>query len=45
MWEDIAGRTGNIQLTKAFRKNIATYAANTGIAKKTGKKIAAMMLG
>ncbi|MFI7918305.1 substrate-binding domain-containing protein, partial [Acinetobacter baumannii] len=32
MWEDIAGRTGNIQLTKAFRKNIATYAANTGIA-------------
>ncbi|MFX4856144.1 substrate-binding domain-containing protein, partial [Acinetobacter baumannii] len=34
MWEDIAGRTGNIQLTKAFRKNIVTYAANTGIAKK-----------
>lgn len=34
MWEDIAGRTGNIELTKSFRKNIATYAANTGIAKK-----------
>ncbi|WP_454665683.1 AcfC family putative adhesin [Acinetobacter calcoaceticus] len=34
MWEDIAGRTGNIQLTKSFRKNIAMYAANTGIAKK-----------
>lgn len=34
MWEDIAGRTGNIQLTKSVRKNIATYAANTGIAKK-----------
>ncbi len=32
--EDIAGRTGNIQLIKAFRKNIVTYAANTGIAKK-----------
>ncbi|MNE30327.1 hypothetical protein D3C80_1238350 [compost metagenome] len=34
MWEDIAGRTGNIELTKSFRKNIVTYAANTGIAKK-----------
>lgn len=34
MWEDIAGRTGNIQLTKAFRKNIATFAPNTGVAKK-----------
>lgn len=33
MWEDIAGRTGNIALTKAFRKNIAMYAPNTGIAK------------
>lgn len=35
MWEDIAGRTGNIQLTKSFRKNIAMYAPNTGVAKKT----------
>ena len=34
MWEDIAGRTGNIQLTKSFRKNIAMYAPNTGAAKK-----------
>lgn len=34
MWEDIAGRTGNIQLTKAFRKNITMYAPNTGMAKK-----------
>ena len=34
MWEDIAGRTGNIELTKAFRKNIAMYAPNTGVAKK-----------
>lgn len=34
MWEDIAGRTGNIQLTKSFRKNIAMFAPNTGIAKK-----------
>lgn len=34
MWEDIAGRTGNIQLTKSFRKNIAMYAPNTGTAKK-----------
>ena len=34
MWEDIAGRTGNIKLTKAFRKNIAMYAPNTGMAKK-----------
>lgn len=35
MWEDIAGRTGSIELTKAFRQNIAMYAANTGGAKKT----------
>ena len=35
MWEDIAGRTGNIELTKNFRKNIATYAPNTGVAKKS----------
>lgn len=34
LWEDIAGRTGDIQLTKSFRKNIAMYAPNTGIAKK-----------
>ena len=34
MWEDIAGRTGNIQLTKSFRKNIAMYAPNTGVATK-----------
>lgn len=34
MWEDIAGRTGNIQLTKDFRKNISMYAPNTGVAKK-----------
>ena len=34
MWEDIAGRTGNIELTKAFRKTIAMYAPNTGVAKK-----------
>lgn len=34
MWEDIAGRTGTIQLTKDFRKNIALYAQNTGLAKK-----------
>ena len=35
MWEDIAGRTGSIELTKAFRKNIALYAPNTGMAKKS----------
>lgn len=34
MWEDIAGRTGNIQLTKDFRKNITMVAPNTGVAKK-----------
>ncbi|WP_420001765.1 substrate-binding domain-containing protein [Acinetobacter sp. LF10] len=34
MWEDIAGRTGNIQLTKSFRKNIVMFAPNTGVAKK-----------
>lgn len=34
MWEDIAGRTGTIQLTKDFRKNIMMYAQNTGLAKK-----------
>lgn len=45
MWEDIAGRTGTIQLTKDFRKNIALYAQNTGLAKVTGKKIKVTMLG
>lgn len=38
MWEDIAGRSGDIQLLKSVRKNIATYAANTAIAKEAWSK-------
>lgn len=38
MWEDIAGRSGDIQLLKSVRKNIASYAANTAIAKETWSK-------
>lgn len=38
MWEDIAGRSGDIELLKSVRKNIASYAANTAIAKETWQK-------
>lgn len=34
MWEDIAGRDGNITTVKAFRSNITLYAKNTALALK-----------
>lgn len=34
MWEDAAGRTGDIKLLKAFRSNIVASAANSGLARK-----------
>ncbi|EIJ34494.1 substrate-binding domain-containing protein [Thiothrix nivea] len=35
MWEDAAGRSGDINLLKGFRGNIAEFAANSGLAKKS----------
>ncbi len=34
LWEDIAGKDGDIETVKKFRKNIAAYAPNSGLAKK-----------
>ena len=34
LWEDMAGRKGNIQTVRAFRKNIAVFAANSAEARK-----------
>ena len=34
LWEDVAGRKGNIQTVWAFRKNIAAYAGNSAEARK-----------
>lgn len=34
MWEDMAGKQGDIRLVRALRKNIAVHAANTGAAKQ-----------
>jgi accessory colonization factor AcfC len=34
LWEDVAGRKGNIQTVRAFRKNIAVYAGNSAEARK-----------
>ncbi len=33
LWEDVAGRTGDIRVVRAFRKNIGAVAANSGEAK------------
>ncbi len=38
LWEDIAGRSGDIELLKSVRKNIVTYAANTAVAKEAWMK-------
>lgn len=35
MWEDMAGKQGDIRLVRALRKNIVVHAANTGAAKQT----------
>jgi accessory colonization factor AcfC len=34
LWEDVAGRQGNIETVRAFRKNIVAYAANSAEGKK-----------
>ena len=34
MWEDVAGRTGNVKLVDGIRRNIGTVAPNSGEAKK-----------
>ncbi len=34
MWEDMAGKQGDISLVRALRKNIVAHAANTGVAKQ-----------
>lgn len=35
MWEDMAGRTGDISIVRALRKNIGAVASNSAEAKKT----------
>ena len=34
MWEDVAGRTGSVKLVKGIRRNIGSFAGNSGEAKK-----------
>ena len=34
MWEDVAGRTGSVKLVNGVRRNIGSFAANSGEAKK-----------
>jgi len=34
LWEDVAGRTGDITVVRAFRRNIGAVAANSGEAKQ-----------
>ncbi len=34
MWEDVAGRLGDIASVRTFRSNIATYAANSALARQ-----------
>jgi accessory colonization factor AcfC len=38
MWEDVAGRTGDVALLKTFRANIVEFAANSGLALKSWKE-------
>ncbi|KKB64643.1 ABC transporter substrate-binding protein [Robbsia andropogonis] len=35
VWEDVAGRTGDIQAVKMLRQNIVSYAGNSAVACKT----------
>ncbi|RNC66707.1 MAG: extracellular solute-binding protein [Desulfuromonadales bacterium] len=35
MWEDVAGRTGNVKLVDGIRRNIGFFAANSAEAKKS----------
>ena len=34
LWEDVAGRTGDIGVVRAFRRNIGAVAENSGVAKQ-----------
>lgn len=34
LWEDVAGRTGNIEVVRAFRNNIGAFAPNSGEARR-----------
>lgn len=34
LWEDVAGRTGDIRVVRAFRRNIGAVAENSGVAKQ-----------
>jgi accessory colonization factor AcfC len=34
LWEDVAGRSGDIGVVRAFRRNIGAFAANSGDAKE-----------
>ncbi|HWE43702.1 MAG TPA: substrate-binding domain-containing protein [Gemmatimonadaceae bacterium] len=34
LWEDVAGRTGDIEVVRAFRRNIGAVAGNSGMAKE-----------
>jgi accessory colonization factor AcfC len=38
LWEDVAGRTGDIAVVRAFRRNIGSVAANSGEAKEQWTK-------
>lgn len=38
LWEDVAGRLGDIDSVKAFRSNIVTYAGNSAIARQAWTK-------
>ena len=35
LWEDVAGRSGDIATVRGFRRNIGAFAANSGEAKRT----------
>ena len=38
LWEDMAGKLGNIQTLRAFRRNIVFFAANSGEAKRAWRE-------
>lgn len=38
LWEDVAGRMGDINAVKAFRANITTYADNSAVARNAWEK-------
>lgn len=38
LWEDVAGRTGEVAILRAFRRNIGAFSANSGEAKERWSK-------